>query len=475
MKNINKNGKTNKISKSPLGIIFIESDQHRYDCMGISGHPLVKTPNMDRLANEGILFKNAYTPTPICVPARTSYLSGQWPQQHGTICNFDGECFKALDTKATVFPRVLARTGMTFDFFGRWHVNNQAEPTDYGFDTFLNGGEYSNWRSEQGIPPVPRESKWFGNTDPYIKPEESKLSWICDHTIEKLRERVQGKKPFYISMDTIEPHLPNIVPEPYNSMYSPAEIEPWGSFAETFTNKPYIQQQQLRTWGIENFTWDDWAPIISRYLGEISLLDAQIGRILDELDDLGIADDVLVIYTSDHGDMIGGHRMIDKHYVMYQDVCQIPLIMRWPNGVKAGSRHEGFVSNAIDLPPTYLDLYDINKPESFSGISLLPAMFGNTKPIREDIFCSWNGNQFGQFSQRMVFDGKWKYIWNATDRDELYNLENDPHEIENLASDKTFSNEISGMRKRLYTWMEETGDKLVNDWIKTQLLEGRKL
>ncbi len=464
-----------KITKQPLGIIFIEADQHRYDCMGISGHPLVKTPNMDRLADEGMLFKNAYTPCPLCVPARTSYLSGQWPQQHGTLCNFDGESFKALDTDATVFPRLLADTGMTFDFFGRWHVSNQAEPTDYGFDTFLSDGEYYNWRNEQQIPPAPRDNKWFGNADPYIKPEESKLAWICDHVIEKLRERARAKRPFYINMDTMEPHLPNVVPEPYNSLYPPEEIEPWGSFTDSFKNKPYIQEQQLRTWGIENFTWEDWAPIVSRYLGEISLLDAQIGRILDELDNLGIADDVLVIYTADHGDMVGGHRMIDKHYIMYQDVCQVPLIMRWPNGIKAGSCHEGFVSNAIDLPTTYLDLYDIDKPESFSGLSLLPAMSGDTQPVREDIFCSWNGNQFGQFSQRMLFDGKWKYIWNATARDELYNLEDDPYELENLAADKKFSNKISNLRQRLYCWMEETGDRLTNNWIKTQLLEGRKL
>jgi arylsulfatase A-like enzyme len=276
-------------------------------------------------------------------------------------------------------------------------------------------------------------------------------------------------------MDTIEPHLPNIVPEPYNSMYPPEDIEAWGSFAESFKNKPYIQEQQLRTWEIENYSWDDWAPMVSRYLGEISLLDAQIGRILDELDDLGIADDVLVIYTADHGDMIGGHRMIDKHYIMYDDVCRVPLIMRWPNGIKAGSRHKGFVSNAIDLPATYLDLYNQQKPESFSGVSLLPAMLGDEKPVRDDIFCSWNGNQFGQFSQRMITDGKWKYIWNATDRDELYNLAEDPYELNNLASDKTFSSQISNMRKRLYSWMEETGDRLTNDWIKNQLLKGNKL
>jgi arylsulfatase A-like enzyme len=172
--------------------------------------------------------------------------------------------------------------------------------------------------------------------------------------------------------------------------------------------------------------------------------------------------------------MMGGHRMIDKHYVMYNDVCRVPFLMRWPKGIKGGTRYKGFVSNAIDLPPTYLDLYNLEKPESFSGISLRPAMQGNKNPVRNDIFCSWNGNQFGQFSQRMISDGRWKYIWNATDRDELYTLTEDPDELNNLASEETFSRKLADLRKRLYAWMENTGDKLTNDWIKTQLLEGRK-
>lgn len=463
--------------KPPRGIIFIESDQHRFDCMGLTGHPLVKTPNMDRLAAEGMFFKNAYTPTPICVPARTSYLCGQWPQEHGTLCNFDGECFKAAET--VFFPQLLSKAGMTLDFFGRWHVNNRRDPMSYGFDTFLSDDAYPAWRKRKGLPPVIYEGNgvdiYFGKADKDIEAKDSRLSWLCGNVIEKLRERARSGKPFYISMDTLEPHLPNIVPEPYNSMYPPEDIPPWGSFAETFRNKPYIQEQQLRTWGIEKWAWKEWAPVVSRYLGEISLLDAQIGRILDTLDELGIADDVLIIYTSDHGDMCGGHRMIDKHYIMYDDVCRVPLLMRWPRRIKAGTCHDGFVSNAIDLPISYLDVFNIEKPDTFSGISLLPAMLGDKRPVRDEIFCSWNGNQFGQFSQRMVFDGKWKYIWNATDRDELYDLENDPHELENLAAEVRVSGEISIMRKKMVEWMWKTGDRLSNDWIRKQLLENRKL
>ncbi len=459
----------------PLGIVFIEADQHRFDCMGISGHPLLKTPNMDRLAREGIFFENAYTPCPLCVPARTSYLCGQWPQQHGTLCNFDAESHHPLDPRSTVFPRLLAETGRTLDYLGRCHINRNATPLDYGFDTYLSDDEYCRWRKERGLEPQPFITPWFGNVDPYIRPEESKLAWLCGRVIERLRERVKEGRPFYISMDTLEPHLPNIVPEPYNSMYPPETIPPWGSFSDTFRNKPYIQEQQLRTWGIEKYTWKDWAPIVSRYLGEISLLDVQIGRILDELDALGVADDVLVVYTSDHGDMCGGHRMLDKHYVMYDDVCRIPLMMRWPAAIPAGTRHRGFVSNAIDLPATWLDLCSARKPDSFAGISLRAAMSGDAAPVREDIFCSWNGNQFGQYSQRMITDGRWKYVWNATDRDELYHLESDPFELNNLAAEPECAARLAACRKRLYEWMEQTGDRLANNWIRTQLLEGRKL
>ena len=460
---------------SPLGIILIQTDQHRYDCMAHTGHSFLKTPNLDRLADEGLSFENAFCTSPMCVPTRTSQLCGQWTQQHGTLANFDCESPHFLSPDKPNFPKALKKKNVSLDFVGRWHVHPELKPTDFGFDTFISDWEYHNYRKEIGVEPLPIENGFIGNVDPYIMPEQSRLHWSTDQLIDKLRSRVKSGKSFYINMDTLEPHLPNIVPEPYNSMYPPEKIKPWGSFIDSLENKPYIQRQQLKSWEIDEWTWKNWAPIVGRYLGEISLIDAQIGRILNELESLGIADDVLIIYTTDHGDMCGGHRMMDKHFVMYDDVVHTPLIMRWPKVIKPGSVHTGFVSNAIDLAATFCDVMNAEIPETFSGKSLKPVILGDETPIRNDIFSSYNGNQFGQYSQRMLRNEKWKYVWNATSRDELYDLENDKFELNNLAQDSSCEEIISKMRKRLWEWMLETDDRLQSFWIQNQLLKNKKI
>ena len=460
---------------SPLGIILIQSDQHRYDCMAHTGHPLIQTPNLDRMAAEGLLFENAYCTSPLCVPTRTSLLCGQWTQQHGTLANYDCEAPIFLSPEKPNFPKALKNKNLSLDFVGRWHVHPELTPLDFGFDSFSPDWEYNNYRKEIGVNPWPVDNAFFGNVDPYITPEQSRLHWATDILIEKIRSRVKSGLPFYISLDTLEPHLPNIVPEPYNSMYPSENINPWGGFNESFVNKPYIQKQQLRSWNVENWSWKDWAPIVGRYLGDISLLDTQIGRILNELKSLGIDDDVLMIYTSDLGDMCGSHRMVDKHFVMYDDVMKIPLIMRWPKVIKQGAVHSGYISNAIDLAATFCDVMDAELPDTFSGKSLKSVIFGDNSPVRNDIFSSYNGNQFGQYSQRMLRNDRWKYIWNATAEDELYDLENDRFELINLAADTRYDNIISSMRKRLWVWMEETDDRLRSFWIQNQLLKNLKV
>lgn len=146
-----------------------------------------------------------------------------------------------------------------------------------------------------------------------------------------MEKAATSEQPFFIRWNPSELHLPNIVPEPYFSMYPPETIPPWPSYPDPLVGKPYAQAQQLRTWKLEDWDWNKWAGLVSRYLGEISLLDNQIGRVLAKLEEMNVADNTLVIYTTDHGDMCGGHGMIDKHFVMYDDVVHVPLIMRWPD------------------------------------------------------------------------------------------------------------------------------------------------
>lgn len=453
---------------SAPNILLILSDQHRYDCLGCHGHPLLRTPHLDALAATGTDFTDAYCPVPLCTPARASLMTGAWPTRHLCIANPDTEAPRPPLETLPMWSELLAQRGYGLDYIGKWHVDRQRDPTAFGFDRYVGEGAYGPYRDSIGRPITPPVSRWFGEADASIEPGQSRLAWGADRVITMLGERGGGDQPFLIRWDPSEPHLPNRVPEPYATMYPLGSIEPWPSFAETFEGKPFIQQQQLRTWGIDDWSWEQWAPIVQRYLGEITLMDHQIGRVLAELDRLGLADDTIVIYSSDHGDMCGGHRMIDKHFVMYDDVMRVPLIVRWP-GQTAG-RSDAFVSNGLDLAATLVDAAGAQTPGTFQGVSLRPDAAGRIHTGRDDIYGMYHGNQFGLYSQRMLRDRRWKYIWNATAEDELYDLQSDPAELHNRATDPSCRQRLSDMRSRLVGWMERAEDRLLNPWTRSQLL-----
>lgn len=456
-------------------ILLIHSDQHRFDCVGVNGHPFIRTPNMDRLAREGMNFTHAFCPIPLCVPERISLLNGQWATEHLAIANWDTEAPRPPREGLRVFSEVLRDGGYFLGYVAKWHVHKEKGALEYGFHEYVPEGQYFKWRAGHGLKPLPRTMKWFGEVDPFIRPEESKLAWGANQTI-RILESCKGKgAPFFIRWDPSEPHLPNVVPEPFASMYPPAEIPPWPSFPDPLVSKPYIQAQQRRTWKLDAWTWRDWAPVVGRYLGEISLMDAQIGWILEALDRLGFGENTLVIYTTDHGDMCGGHGMIDKHFIMYEDVTRVPLMMRWPGRIRSGGRCDAFVAHAIDLASTFCEVAGLPIPETFRGKSLLPLMKGGADNGRQDIFSTYHGNQFGLYSQRMVRDRQWKYVWNATAEDELYDLQNDAGELRNLATDPACKDELARLRRRLVAWMEETRDPGLNPWTRAQLLENLKV
>mgnify|MGYP005834591435 CR=1 FL=1 len=456
-------------------ILFLFSDQHRYDCVGANGHPFLQTPHMDRLAADGMRFTHAFCPIPVCIPVRNSLMHGQWATEHGVIANWDTEARHCRQAGLPTWSMALRDAGYTLGYVGKWHTHPTLRPADYGFSDYVPEGDYAVWRAAQGLPPRPRRNGFFGDTDDAIAPAQSRLAWGADHTIALLERYAAAGRPFFLRWDTSEPHLPNVVPEPYASMYPPATIPPWPSFPDSLAGKPYMQAQQRRTWGIDGWGWDKWAPIVARYLGELTLMDAQIGRILAALDALGLAESTLVIYTSEHGDLCGGHGMIDKHYVMYDDLTRVPLIMRWPGRIAPGTCCDAFVSHALDLATTFCELAGAPVPETFRGLSLLPLLAGASDNGRMDIYATYHGNQFGLYSERMVRDRRWKYVWNATAEDELYDLEADPGELHNLAADPAARDGLARLRRRLVAWMEATHDPLLNGWTRAQLLEGRKV
>jgi arylsulfatase A-like enzyme len=460
-------------------ILFIYSDQHRYDCLSGHGHPLVQTPNLDRLLHEGCDFSHAFTPSPICVPARCSLLSGQYPVQHGVIHNFDGEAWKPLDTQQPTHPRVVSQAGYHSYHIGRWHVDPQRGGQDFGFQEFQQDWRYGKYLAAQELKaarqPDNLERPFLGGRS-LLPAEQSSLFWHARQVIERLKwQQTHDADPFFIHWHSMEPHLPCYPAEPFASRYDPASIEPWPGFADDLASKPFIQRQMPVTWNIQDMSWDDWRLPVARYFGIISQMDAAIGLVLDALDDLGMADDTLVVYSTDHGDMCGSHHMVDKHNNMYDDICRVPLIMRQPGCIPAGAVRDDFVSNVVDLAATFCQVAGADVPDSFAGEDIHSVARGQRSLDRTDIYASFSGNQFGSYSQRMLRERRWKYVWNATAEDELYDLASDPGECHNLIADVEAQAELPRLRGRLAAWMQEIGDPLFNGFTKRQFLEGCKL
>jgi len=454
-------------------ILLIHSDQHRYDCLGVNGHAVVQTPNLDRLAADGINFTHAFTPNPVCSPARACLQTGAWATTHGCVTIPGTEAFRSADPALPVLTGLLSDADYRIAHIGKFHAEIAGSPTDHGAEAFVPvKPAYKRWRTDQGLSSAPTDCGWYGQTDPHITAEQSPLAWQADRTLELIETYAQGQRPWFVRWDPSEPHLPNLVPEPYASMYNEFDLPPWPSFPDRLTHKPEVQRRTRQRWGVDAWSWDDWLPVVRRYLGEITLLDAQVGRLLDRLDVLGLADRTVVVYTTDHGDMCGGHGMMDKHYVMYDDVMRVPLMLRWPGRVAAGTR-EDFVIHELDLAATFLDAAGIEAPVSFVGRSLLqpPSAEGG----RQTAFAQYQGTHQGLYSQRMLRDRQFKYIYNPTSIDELYDLDVDPGEITNLADDPTYTDRLRNLRVQMAEQMQHIGDRLSSplfDWGRADLPKG---
>lgn len=456
-------------------VLFILSDQHRYDCIGYSRDYPVKTPNLDRLAAEGAAFTNAFTPIPLCCPARQSLLHGRRPESFESFWNADLVPNRELEPSAYTWPRELRESGYRTGYVGKWHVNREYAPTAYGFDDYVGEQMYRDYRKAR-YPDTAFTNGFFGETDP-AELADTRTHWLADQAVRLLESYAADGRPWHLRLDFPEPHLPCQPHASFLARYDSECIPQWRSFSESFRNKPYIQQQQLLNWGLEHYAWSDWEPIVRRYYAIITQLDAAIGLVLDALARLGLEQDTIVVYSADHGDMCGGHRMMDKHYILYDDVVKVPLIVKYPGRIPAGTKIGRLVYNLLDLPPTLLEYAGLSPHPFFHGKSLASLLAGESpEGWRSEVVSTYNGQQFGLYNQRMIRGTRWKYIWNMTDIDELYDLQADPNELNNVIGETRNEGVIAELRLKLYEELKLHQDPFLKfDWMKRQLTEGRKV
>ncbi len=451
------------MSGSFRNLVFILVDQLRHDVPGYAGG-MAKTPNIDKLAGGGVAYERAYTPLPVCGPARRALFSGRHPESFGAYGNegfFPTPPFGPGDT----LPQRLRNAGRRCGFVGKWDVSSTHGPQAFGFDFFAGIREY-----EQDIarryPDLCFTGGWMGCESPLP---------LCDarsHYLARCAADFARDTPgdFFLWLDFGEPHLPCRPSKPFAGSVDPASVPMWPGYEDAFIGKPYCHKQQTVNWNLEEMPWRDMAPQVARYHEMVAQLDDAVGYLLSELEATGRLDDTLIVLTSDHGDMCGNHRMLDKHYVLYDDIVRVPLILAG-SGIAPGGSAEP-VSNCLDLPVTICDLLGTERLPDPHG-QPLPGFGGGG---REHITASGNGQQFGFFNSRMITDGRVKYVWNLTDTDELYDLISDPAELNNRIADPAMAACLAGLRRALHAELVAHGDQFAaSGWLDAQLLEGRKI
>jgi len=465
-------------------IVMIVTDQHRLDGVGIYNKTPygvhVKTENLDRLAREGIRFENAFTPCPLCSPARTSLLTGTYPHSHKTMTNtnlhpIDNQISPEQDLMIQALKERNYQTG----YVGKWHVNNDLTPADFGYDQYIGLSDYNEYRISKGYDLTPESqhyetAKGSVGTDP-IPLEYSRPVYLANQAVSMIENYVGKKEPFFVRLDFHGPHFPIVIPEPYASMYDPSEITPIPSFFDDFENKPEVQAEEKKYWHVDKMKWEDWQPIVAKYYGEISLIDHEIGRVLSALEKLEIQEDTLVIFTTDHGDLMGAHGLWNKIYTMYDDTLRVPLIMRWPGKIAPNSVCSEFVMHFVDMLPTMLDILQVEKPETLEGQSFLPLLFGEEQKRDKCIVSESHGGHMGLYSMRALRTEKYKYIYHGAGRDELYNLEEDPYEMHNLIDEESCAEILKNLRVKLVKKMQATKDHLFNQFVVSYLTEDEEL
>ena len=461
-----------------MNIIVIVADQQRRDLVGCYGCADVRTPNIDRLASEGVVFDNAYTVTPICAPARASMLTGLRPVHHGITRNPESGEVAGWDftINPVCYHQILKDAGYACSHVGKWHVGSELRATDCGAEGVHHPGygypakhpHYQQYLAEGGLPPFSLKHEMRGRYSDgsegtilralQDQPVEASIPYyLAEQTIARIREAAGAGKPFNIRCDFWGPHVPYIIPEPYWSMYDDAAIPEWPNYRESFEDKPIIQSRYLDYWGIRDLQWSDWELLVRGAYGYTTLIDDQVGRILDTIAEVGLADDTAVIYTADHGGMVGGHRLADKGPFLYDEICRIPFVARIPGVTSAGARDANWIYN-YDIMPTALELGGAGVPEGLDARSILPVLAGDE--TRQSVaYVEFHGHQV-PYCQRSIRTETHKYIFNAPEMDELYDLAADPHEMTNVAADPAVGTVLGDLRARLYDFLRSTGDPI---------------
>lgn len=424
-------------------ILFIMPDQLRAQALGCMGNPDVRTPHLDKLAAESLLFDQAFANTPVCCPARAVILTGRYAHRNGMVAN-DLRLRESEITLAELLREAGYRTG----FIGKWHLDG--------------GPRLPGW-----VPPGPRRqgfqfwaanecshahfnTQYFRDSDQPIPIRNFEVEAWTDLACEFLEAGRRDPRPFFLTVQPGPPHDPYKAPPEYARLYEPAKL----------AMRPNWRQAPGAPGPNE----------IAEYYGMVTAIDDQVGRLLARLEELGLAEDTIVLFSSDHGDMLGSHGLRLKRKP-WEESIKIPAILRYPRLIRKGRRTEAFFTHA-DFAPTLLGLCGLRPHPRMQGANL--ASFIQTgrgaapNSAFFQIFGPYRGDGTGD-AWRGIRTRRYMYARFASAPWVLYDLDNDPHELNNLATDAAAASIRKELDRKLDDWMRRAGDSWKYNW--RQLVE----
>ena len=409
------------------------------------GDEQARTPHIDRLASEGVIMDNTFANTPVCCPARSILLTGQYCHRNGMVAND-----LRLRESSVSFAKELKKAGYRTGFVGKWHLDGGKR-----LPGFVPPGErrqgFDFWVANQCSHMHFRNTVFRDTPDPIVL-DKFETDGYADFAVEFLKSARTGGQPFYLTVQWGPPHDPYKAPEEYSSKYDPAKLK----------MRPNYQQ-------------NDRTPnpkLLAEYYAMVTAIDDAVGRILKTVDDLGLRENTIILYASDHGDMLGsqGERLKRKPW---EESIKVPGIFRWPGKIKPGTRSNQFFTH-VDFAPTLLGMAGLTPPKEMQGANLAAPVLSGKRSGPDSAFFQI----FGPFSGDGTTDG-WRGV--RTDRymyarykDKpwvLYDVEKDPFQLKNLAGEASARSLQTEMDRKLAQWMERTGDNWSHNW--THPLEDR--
>lgn len=477
--------KTYRSEKKKPNLLFIWTDEQRVDTMAAYGNHKIHTPNLNKLAGQSVVFENAYVTQPVCTPNRSAVMTGLWPHQTGCVKNNI-----PLPANIPCLPEMLGDSDYRTAYMGKWHLGDEIfaqhgfeewVSIEDGYRRYYSDGRDRNKRSdyhhfliEQGYRPDSSNNAFSRSFAARRILEHCKPKFLEKKACDFLRRH--RKEPFILYINFLEPHMPFF--GPLDDEHNPEEIDLPHNFSDPLEENEPMRYRVIQEYCRAKYGKDqkDIRALIGRYWGLVTQVDLSVGAILKTLDDLGLSDNTIVVYTSDHGDMMGSHHMVEKS-VMYEEAVRVPWLMRIPQ--MQGNIIKKRVSQ-IDMVPTLLELMDCDVNGRFAGQSLVSLIkTGNIE--QHKVFIEWNPNSGAmkvkkggtqlapkeelrrlenERTRTVISPDGWKLCLSDTDKCQLFDLNKDPGETINLFDSGRYDDIIRKLTVLIHKWQETVDDKV---------------